>query len=76
MRKALQETLLTGYFLQIGLIPLGVYLHSGKIQLECHQCLVNSVLSDIGHCVKYIGVPSANHLPPFPDFLHREYFAK
>jgi hypothetical protein len=34
------------------------------------------VLSNIGHCVKYIGVLSANYLPPFPDFSHREYFAK
>jgi hypothetical protein len=24
----------------------------------------------------YIGVLSANYLPPFPDFSHREYFAK
>jgi hypothetical protein len=60
----------------MGLIPLGVYLHSNKILLECHKCLVNSVLRNIGHCVKYIGVLSVNYLPPFPDFLHREYFAQ
>jgi hypothetical protein len=24
----------------------------------------------------YIGVLSANYLPPFPDFLHQDYFAK
>jgi hypothetical protein len=65
-----------GYILQIGLIPLGVYLHSSKILLECHWCPVNSVLSNIGHCVKYIGVLSANYHPPFQDFPHREYFAK
>jgi hypothetical protein len=34
------------------------------------------VLSNIGHCVKYLRVLSANYLPPFPDFSHREYFAK
>jgi hypothetical protein len=34
------------------------------------------VLSNIGHCVKYIGVLSANYLPPFPDFSYQEYFAK
>jgi hypothetical protein len=34
------------------------------------------VLSNIGPCVKYFGVLSANYLPPFPDFSHREYFAK
>jgi hypothetical protein len=63
--------LLIGYFLQFGLIPLGVYLHSSKILLECHQCIVYSVLSNIGHCVKYIGVLSANYLPPFPDISHQ-----
>ncbi len=40
------------------------------------MCLVNSVLNNIGHCVKYFGVLSANYLLPFPDFTHREYFAK
>jgi hypothetical protein len=40
------------------------------------MCLINSVLNIIGHCVKYVGVLSANYLQPFPDFLHREYFAK
>jgi hypothetical protein len=44
--------------------------------LEFHWCPVNSVLSNIGHCVKYIGVLSANYLPPFQDFSHHEYFAK
>jgi hypothetical protein len=34
------------------------------------------VLSNIGHCVKYIGVLSANYLLPFPDFSQQEYFAK
>jgi hypothetical protein len=34
------------------------------------------VLSNIGHCVKHIGVLSANYLPPFPDFSHQEYLAK
>jgi hypothetical protein len=34
------------------------------------------VLNNIGHCVKYSGVLSANYLWPFPDFSHREYFAK
>jgi hypothetical protein len=34
------------------------------------------VLSNIGHFVKYIGVLSANYLPPFPDFSYQEYFAK
>jgi hypothetical protein len=24
----------------------------------------------------YIGVLSANYLPPFPDLLHQDYFAK
>jgi hypothetical protein len=40
------------------------------------MCLVNSVLNNIGHCVKYVGVLSANYLRPFPDFSHREYFSK
>jgi hypothetical protein len=40
------------------------------------MCLVNSVLSNIGHCVKNFGVLSANYLLPFLDFSHREYFAK
>jgi hypothetical protein len=34
------------------------------------------VLSNIGHCAKYIGALSANYLCPFPDFSHREYFVK
>jgi hypothetical protein len=34
------------------------------------------VLINIDHCVKYIGVLSANDFWPFPDFSHREYFAK
>jgi hypothetical protein len=34
------------------------------------------VLCDIGHCVNYIGVLSANYIQPFLDFSHREYFAK
>jgi hypothetical protein len=37
---------------------------------------VHSVLSNIGHCVKYIGMLSANDLRLFPDFSHQEYFAK
>ncbi len=40
------------------------------------MCLVNTVLSNLGHFVKYFSVLSANYLQPFPDFLHREYFAK
>jgi hypothetical protein len=40
------------------------------------MCIVNSVLNNIGHCVKYFEVLSANYLWPFPDFSHREYFAK
>jgi hypothetical protein len=40
------------------------------------MCLVNSVRSNIGHFVKYFRVLSANYLRPFPDFSHREYFAK
>ncbi len=32
-----------------------------KILLECCYCLVNSLWSTIGHCVKYIGVVSANY---------------
>ncbi len=40
------------------------------------MCLVNSVLSNIGHLVKYFGVLSANYLQPFPDISHREYFVK
>jgi hypothetical protein len=40
------------------------------------MCLVNSVLNNIGPCVNYFGVLSANYLRPFPDFSHREYFAK
>ncbi len=57
-------------------MPPGVYLHSSKIQLEYHQCLVNSVLNNNGHCVKYIRVLSASDLRPIPDFSHQEYFAK
>jgi hypothetical protein len=34
------------------------------------------VLSNIGHCVKYIGVLSANYLPSFPDISHQENFIK
>ncbi len=40
------------------------------------MCLGYSVLNNIGHCVKYFGVLSANYLWPFPGFSHREYFAK
>jgi hypothetical protein len=40
------------------------------------MCLVYSVLNNIGQCVKYFGVLSANYLRPFPDFSHREYLAK
>jgi hypothetical protein len=40
------------------------------------MCLVNSVLNNIGHCVKYFGVLSANYLQLFPDFSQQEYFAK
>jgi hypothetical protein len=40
------------------------------------MCLVISVLNNIGHRVKYVGVLSANYLRPFPDFSHREYFTK
>jgi hypothetical protein len=51
-------------FLQIVQIVLGVYLHNSKILLKCRQRLDNSVLSTIGHCVKYIGEFSANYLWP------------
>ncbi len=40
------------------------------------MCLVNSVLSNISHFVKYFGVLFSNYLRPFPDFSHREYCAK
>jgi hypothetical protein len=40
------------------------------------MCLVNSVVNNIGPCVKYVGVLSANYLRPFLDFTHREYLVK
>jgi hypothetical protein len=61
MQKALKYTLLIGFLLQNGQIHLRVYLKNVKILLECHLCLVNLVWSTFGHCVKYIGVVSANY---------------
>jgi hypothetical protein len=42
----------------------------------CHMCLVHSVLSNIGHIVKYFGVLSANYLRPFPNFIHENILPK
>ncbi len=67
--------MLIGYFLQIGLIPLGAYLQSSKIILECLMCIVNSVLSNIGHFVKYFGVLSKLYLA-IPGFFTSRIFAK